>query len=141
MEHVNDEIRVELSMCGYRCDLCKAHSKRVRQVDEREELSRIWQKYYGFLIPPENIVCDGCRCEEPGACRLDAGCPVRPCVLDKGLNHCGECPQYPCAKFEERIGLNRNDAMKKQPEDFIAAEYECYLAAYDNRTHLNAMKR
>lgn len=133
--------QAEMSMCGYRCDLCKAYTPNVQRQDERAELSRVWEKYYGFHVPPEKIICDGCRCTEPGARQLDAGCPVRACVIDKDLSHCGGCADYPCGKFNERIGLSSDNAKSKQPESFDEAEYSCFLAAYDNLTRLDAYRQ
>jgi hypothetical protein len=130
-----------MTMCGNRCDLCKAYVKNVERRDERAELSRMWEKYYGLNIPPEDIVCDGCRSMKPDARRVDAGCPVRACVLAKGMSHCGNCAGYPCKTFGERAGLSAEEAERKAPDGFSAAEYACYLAAYDNLTRLNAYRK
>jgi hypothetical protein len=34
---------------------------------------------------------------------IDQSCPVRPCVIDKGLENCAQCKQYICAKLTERL--------------------------------------
>lgn len=56
------------SRCGVRCDLC-----------ERKE----------------TVHCKGCiHMEKPfwgGICK------VKQCVEEKGLHHCGQCAQFPCA--------------------------------------------
>lgn len=36
----------KITMCGYRCDLCKAFAPNIKNNDEREMLSNIWNKYY-----------------------------------------------------------------------------------------------
>ena len=78
-------------MCGYKCDLCKAFATNIINKDEREILSNMWKKYYDLDIPPEEIYCDGCRCNKENAKRIDDDCPVRKCVIDKKIDNCGEC--------------------------------------------------
>jgi len=128
-------------MCGYCCELCKAYIENVRKQDQRAELSRIWKKYYDIDALPENIRCDGCRSTGGDAVRIDSECPVRACVLAKGIGHCGLCDQYPCAIFMQREGLSCRDARKKLGADFDQAEYDEYLQAYDNSTRLDEYRK
>lgn len=51
----------ELTMCGYRCDLCKAFSGNIKKKDERKELSAMRLKYYALNIPPVDILLRGAR--------------------------------------------------------------------------------
>jgi hypothetical protein len=129
-----------LAMCGFQCDSCPAYAPNVQKKDRRRELSRAWKKYYDLEIPPEKILCDGCRATGKGARLIDRHCPVRPCVLEKGIGHCGECDSYPCSKFEERRGLSSEEARKKLGRDFDPEEYRQFLEAYDNRTRLDRFK-
>ena len=127
----------ELTMCGYICEQCKAFAPNIQRKDERKELSEIWKKYYDLDIPAEEIYCDGCRCDKPDAKRIDKECPVRYCVLEKSLQHCGECEQYPCETFNLRKGLCLEEAKRQQCENFSIDEYTDYLSAFDNRTRLD----
>ena len=129
-----------IAMCGNRCDLCKAYAPNVEKEDRRAELSRAWKQYYDLNIPAEEMVCDGCRAEGPDVRRVDECCPVRPCGLARGLNHCGECGDYPCALFAARQGLSAEAARAAQGDAFDPAVYEAYLSAYDNRTRLDATR-
>ena len=128
---------VELSMCGYRCDICKAFAPNINENDQRKTLSAMWNKYFDFYIPPEEIYCDGCRSSETCSRRLDSGCPVRSCVLKKDMNSCGDCPEYPCDIFMQREGLSYTDAAKKLEDKFNTEEYNEYILAYDNKTRLD----
>ena len=130
----------ELTMCGYRCDLCKAFSQCIEKKDERDELSAAWKKYYALDIPAERIYCDGCKCKKPDAQRLDSECPVRTCVINKGVIHCGKCDEYPCDTFKLRKGLSFDEAKQKLGENFDPNEYEQYLRAYDNQNNLNKIR-
>jgi hypothetical protein len=131
-----DEI---LSRCGYRCDLCLAYRPNVEADPAgRQELSDGWHKYYGFRIPADQIVCDGCRAENP---RLsDKACPVRPCVMERGFANCAECPDYVCAKLAERLVVCEELAGRTPflipPEDRTR-----FIAPYENKRRLDQLRR
>ena len=41
--------------------------------------------------------CHGCHSEDPNQKRTSKWkCRIRTCVIGKGLNHCGECGEFPC---------------------------------------------
>jgi hypothetical protein len=130
----------KITMCGYRCDLCKAFAPNIEEKDERAELSRVWGKYYDLEIKPEHIYCDGCRCIREGAVRIDGNCPVRQCVIGKEVDNCGDCDSFPCNTFQERKGFSPEEAEEKLGADFDPEEYQNYLLAYDNLTRLKTRK-
>lgn len=126
----------KVAMCGYRCDLCSGFAPNIKNKDEREMLSNVWNKYYDLNIPTEKIYCDGCRCTKEEAKRIDKDCPVRKCVIKNQLDNCGECIKFPCGIFNERKGLSFEEAKEKLGSSFCADEYNSYLLAYDNMTRL-----
>lgn len=126
----------EMTMCGYKCELCKAYAPNIESKDERSKLSMIWNKYYDLDIKPEQIYCDGCRCFREGATRIDNNCPVRKCVIQMNIEHCGNCTSFPCDTFNERKGLTIEEAQAKLGSRFDYEEYQEYLLAYDNFTRL-----
>lgn len=130
-----------ITMCGYRCDLCKALASNIREKDERQVLSEMWKKYYDLDIPAEQIYCDGCRCSKENARLIDNDCPVRKCVMEKQLDSCGKCPGFPCGTFEERRGLSLQEFSEKLGCKFCIEEYNDYLLAYDNMTRLKEHKQ
>ena len=82
-------MREILARCGYRCDLCLAYRPNVDENPANQQvLSDGWHKVFGFRIPAEQIVCDGCMAESPRL--IDKDCPVRPCVIVKGIARCAE---------------------------------------------------
>ncbi|MDR1689922.1 MAG: DUF3795 domain-containing protein [Clostridiales bacterium] len=115
-----------LAMCGCRCDLCKAYTPNVKISDQRKTLAQMWNKYYG-LDPSVMDKCGGCR-NSPS----DENCPVRKCVFEKNLSHCGDCADFPCEVFYQRCGSFPEEAKK----DFNMEEYNEYILAYDNETRL-----
>ncbi|MDA3847800.1 MAG: DUF3795 domain-containing protein [Vallitaleaceae bacterium] len=126
-----------MTMCGYRCDLCKADIGNIRKKDERDVISQVWRKYYDLDIAKGDIYCDGCRCTRKDAKRIDNNCPVRACVLSRGLSSCADCKAYPCKTFFERKGLSIEEAKERLASDFNREEYMAYLSAFDNYTRIN----
>lgn len=126
-----------ITMCGYRCDLCKAFVGNIKMNDERAALSSLWKKYYGLDITSEDIYCEGYRCTKADAKRVDGNCPVRACVLEKNLDNCSECAKYPCEVSLSRKGLSYEEAKNEQGEAFDDREYNDFLLAYDNKTRLD----
>ncbi|MDM7914263.1 MAG: DUF3795 domain-containing protein [Candidatus Eisenbacteria bacterium] len=128
-----------ISRCGYRCDLCLAYRPNSEGHPEiREKLSDGWFRYFGFRLPPESLVCDGCRSEEQGH-RIDDTCPVRPCVIEKGLQDCADCEEYVCEKLRPRIV--RFEEVQVRVEGRIPDEDRlAFLHPYENATRLEALR-
>jgi len=50
-------------------------------------------------VPKEELACGGCKSE-----RVYAGCRVctfRDCAVERGVEHCVECADYPCKQYEK----------------------------------------
>lgn len=127
-----------LSRCGYRCDLCLAYAPNVAaHPDYPQLLSDGWFRYFGFRIPAEQIRCDGCL---SGSTRLiDAGCPVRPCVLARGYDNCSQCTEYGCDRLQDRLvvfeEVERNAGTTISPEDRAR-----FIRPYENRERLEKLR-
>jgi hypothetical protein len=127
-----------LTRCGYRCDLCLAYRPNVERDDRRRLLSDGWSRYFGFRIPPERIVCDGCL--SPGQPRLvDTGCPVRPCVIARGIANCASCGEYVCGKLRERI-VDRAGVELRCGGPVPEADYQLFVRPYESRARLDALR-
>jgi hypothetical protein len=124
-----------LSRCGYRCDLCLAYLPNVeKNHSNQQKLSDGWFKYFGFRIEPEFILCDGCMADHPRL--IDQGCPVRPCVIEKGLNSCASCDEYVCEKLKERIVLYA-DVKRRIGQNIPEDDYFCFIHPYENKRRLD----
>ncbi|MBN1781480.1 DUF3788 family protein [bacterium] len=131
-----------LSRCGYRCDLCLAYAERVRQHDQRNELSDGWHRIFGFRISPEKIVCNGClQTDDSGTTVLiDKTCPVRPCTAGKGLENCAQCGDYCCEKLKERIVVYGDLEGRITPK-ISRTEYLRFIKPYENKKRLDAFRQ
>lgn len=128
-------MRSILTRCGYRCDLCLAYKPNVdKEPLNQQKLSDGWFTYFGFRIDPPNIICDGCMAENPKL--IDQNCPVRACVIEKGLESCASCDQYVCDTLKERIVLYedvKNRVGREIPQD----DYVCFIQPYENKRRLD----
>ncbi|HNZ02176.1 MAG TPA: DUF3795 domain-containing protein [Anaerolineaceae bacterium] len=127
-----------LTRCGYRCDLCLAYRPNLESNPEnRQILSDGWFTYFGFRIPPEEILCDGCLAED--ARLVDTACPVRPCVIERGLPNCAACGQYICAKLEERV-VSREEVRQRMRAEIPEEDYQRFILPYENKPRLEEIR-
>jgi len=127
-----------LTRCGYRCDLCLAYRPNVESNPaNQQKLSDGWFKYFGFRLPPETILCDGCMAENPKL--IDTACPVRPCVMEKGLDNCAQCQEYVCKKLTERLVVVE-EIRKRVKAEIPEEDYYCFIRAYENKKRLDALR-
>ena len=127
-----------LTRCGYRCDLCLAYRPNVQAHPTNQlTLSHGWQKYFGFRIPCEDVLCDGCMSEHPRL--IDKACLVRPCVIERRLPNCSHCPDYICEKLADRLVVYEELAARQQglipPEDRAR-----FIEPYENKVRLDRLR-
>lgn len=129
-----------LTRCGYRCDLCLAYKGNIHGPEDQKKISDGWFTYYGFRIPPEEIRCDGCLTPDAELPRLvDARCPVRACVLGRGLAHCASCAEYVCDKLASRI-VSRAEIEAKLGRPIPEQDYRDFVQPYESRARLDALR-
>lgn len=124
-----------LSRCGYRCDLCMAYAPNIQAHPENAQiLSDGWHTYFGFRIPPERIMCEGCLADT--AETLDTGCPVRPCVNSYGFETCAQCPEYVCEKLTDRL-VTYEDMQAKFSDPISQEDRRRFILPYENKVRLD----
>jgi hypothetical protein len=128
-----------LTRCGYRCDLCLAYKENIQKEDRRQLLSDGWFQYFGFRIEPEDIYCDGCLEDGCQTVKLiDQGCPVRPCVKEKGLENCSQCDEFICEKLKNRIV--DYEVIKAGYPSIPNKDYKQFILPYENGKRLTQIK-
>ena len=75
------------------------------------------------LETPENMKCRGCQDVEK--CEYD----VKECCIDKKINNCGECNDYPCSKINKAFEITRINT-EKFKDIFTSEEYEMFNKAF-----------
>jgi hypothetical protein len=64
----------------------------------RRRLAAICGRYCGTCTAYEDGSCCGCGYQLGQTCRGE--CPLfQCCIIDRGLEHCGLCPDFPCQVF------------------------------------------
>ena len=127
-----------ISHCGYRCDLCLAHkATKEDQICFKDALL----KYYNYLLSLDNCYCDGClteNCEKP--ILIDSRCKVRSCVLERNLENCAFCADYPCDNLKEKF-VNPEEIVKNYGKPISDEEYGTFIKPYDNKNTLDEIKK
>lgn len=115
--------------CGYRCDLCLAFEANLKDEADKQRMSDALAKYYNCTVPPEQIrPCKGCQETREAP---DADCQVYPCVAAKGLDNCGQCPDFGCEKLKTR--MDAVEECLKQHQDVQRADYDQFFRPYLSR--------
>jgi hypothetical protein len=128
-----------LARCGYRCDLCLAYRPNIEAEPVNQTiLSDGWQEYFGFRIPAEDILCDGCMSDNPRL--IDKACPVRPCVIRRDLANCSECPEYACDKLADRLVVYEELA-SGHPCPIPPEDRARFIRPYENKERLGELRR
>lgn len=127
----------ELS-CWYRCDICQANKKNIREKDQTSLLSDKWHEYYGFRIPGDQIYCDGCLSSDTPQL-IDKNCPVRPCVLGRKIENCAYCAEFICDKLRSRIVIFE-EKEKEVKRPIPETDYLLVIKPYENYKRLSELR-
>ncbi len=86
-----------LSVCGDDCAVCPRYL--ARTDEELHQTAVFWHKagWRDHIVTNEEIRCGGCGTR--GACAF----MLMPCLKEKGLNQCTDCPQHPCGKITDML--------------------------------------
>lgn len=90
-----------IAYCGLLCTDCPAFI--ATQNDDQQALKQVaaqWTQEFNQPISPEDCICDGCL---PLDGRLSSYCryvcKVRSCALEKNVQNCAYCADYPCQEL------------------------------------------
>ena len=120
-----------------RCDLCLTYRPNIEMRPEnRQILSDSWHTYFGFLIPPEEIECDGCFAD--GKPTIDSKCKVKPCVTTRGLENCAGCREYICEKLAS-ILVTFESIQMKFDQPIPDSDRQRFIFPYENADRLAAL--
>jgi hypothetical protein len=90
-----------IAMCGLICNDCPAYIATQKDDDEaRKKVTEEWSSEQ-YPLSPEDINCDGCLAMEKRLCKFCIDCETRQCGLEKGIDNCAYCDEFPCEKLEK----------------------------------------
>ena len=130
-----------IAPCGFRCDRCLAFAANAKTHADRVRGSAAWAKYYHLQVPPQRMQCHGCAGGKVEGLQFpDPKCEIRPCVLERGIETCADCRDYPCETLESR--MKSCDRVVERCRGTIPAdEFDRFIAPYDCRATLDAVRK
>ena len=82
------------AVCGLFCPSCTVF---IGTTEEPQRLKAIAEHHQQLV---EDWTCEGCRSEKRSHYR-EHYCHMAPCAIEKGLEFCGECDEYPCNDLQK----------------------------------------
>jgi len=110
------------AVCGLFCPACTIY------IGTTEEPARLEVLAQRMNVPVEELQCNGCRAEKRCFyCR--SLCTMTKCAAEKGVDFCGQCPEYPCKALQsfQAERPHRIELWKSQ-ERIREAGYETWYA-------------
>ena len=79
--------------CGLYCGVCGVY---IAHVDNNTKFKERLATVYG--VSADQVRCEGCLSDDLFAyCQT---CPIRSCTIEKGIEGCHRCDDFPCAFIE-----------------------------------------
>lgn len=124
-----------ISACGNDCSACPRHLPKTEE--ELSHTAKLWLKigYRDKLVSNDEISCTGCSTEN--FCRYN----VIGCTIEKGIDSCAECKQYPCEKLLDCFVVTKSfaPACKKASSE---KEYEALdTAFFEKKENLSQLRK
>lgn len=92
-----------IAICGLICTDCPAFIATQKNDDEaRGKITELWSTDQEIL-KLEDINCDGCLTVGKRLIRFCKLCEVRHCGLERKVENCAHCDEYPCKKLDKLL--------------------------------------
>ena len=103
-----------IACCGINCETCEARIATMKNDDKmRVEVAKKWcEMNHTDQITPESINCTGCRVEGIKFYYCSHLCEVHKCVVAKGYETCGDCPEMGTCPTLKAVTANSPEALK-----------------------------
>ena len=88
-----------IAYCGLDCATCPAFI--ATQENDLLKLTSLASEWFDGSTDHAIILCDGCKPNRPDAriMKWCSECPVRICVMERNLDSCAFCSDYPCERL------------------------------------------
>lgn len=109
--------------CGLYCGVCGIYQATVTDNQKLKEKLAVF-----YHETPDKIRCKGCLSDT--VYWYCSSCPIKSCAIEKKIEGCHQCDQFPCEKIESfPVGEGKKNILRAVPEwrtlgteKFIAAE-------------------
>jgi len=110
------------AICGLFCPSCTVY---IGTKESPERLVGIAER---VQQPVEKLLCHGCRSEKRSY-YCESLCTMYKCAADKGIDFCGECPEYSCEDLKVfQAAIPHRIELWKSQERIKEAGYEKWFA-------------
>jgi hypothetical protein len=117
---------MKIAYCGDCCDHCPRYTATLNGSMDKLKEAAILMKKVGWrhdIGTPEKMICNGCQDIE--SCEYG----VKECCLEKNIENCGVCSDYPCSKIQNAFEITRINA-EKFKKILSNKEYETFHKAF-----------
>ena len=102
-----------IAFCGLNCTKCDAFIATKNNDNAlREKTAKLWSELNQIEILPEQINCEGCRCDGKKTVFCDKLCQIRQCAMKKGFETCGDCSELDNCKTVAMVVGNNPEALE-----------------------------
>ena len=103
----------KLAACGIDCTECGSYKVTMEQDLNAAEGLVEWYRNMGWIekdegaeaVVKKNPLCKGCW-NSTDDCFFKHGCGILICCKEKQINHCDECSDFPCERYNEFASKN-----------------------------------
>ena len=86
--------------CGHDCSKCITYiATQTNDDDLRRQSQNFYKESFGLDIPLEKFYCDGGRSKN--VFELCKECPFKKCCIERGIDSCSKCSEYPCPEVSD----------------------------------------
>lgn len=101
-----------IAYCGLDCSKCDAYLATITNDDNlRKKTAKLWSELNGIIITPDQINCEGCRCDGVKTMFCDKLCEIRKCAMANKFETCGRCAKMDTCSKLAMIIANNNVAL------------------------------
>ena len=131
-----------IARCGFKCNLCLIYRDNLKKDERnRQKFRDGLEKYYGDKLTLEECYCDGCMTpDSANPVRISKDCTVRPCAIEKGLENCAYCEEYPCENLERKF-VDYRKVKKRFGGPLPEEDYKVFVMPYESRKVLDKIRK
>ena len=101
-----------IAYCGLDCSKCDCYLATINNDNAlREKTAKLWSQLNGITITPEQINCEGCRCDGVKFHYCDKLCEIRKCGIEKKMETCGQCENLRKCQKVAMVTSNNKEAL------------------------------
>ena len=93
---------MHLAYCGFNCETCPVYMATIQKDKALQETLAKEYSTKNSLFVAADMICKGCKAKVVSE-KMCGFCEMRRCGIEKKVDNCGMCAEYPCTKIETYI--------------------------------------